>query len=243
MMPKMLVFFLHHNSESYIIVSTLTCSSIMIISYLFHSPFYLHFLVASVAGVNRRCGIFVLSPGQSPHSSPCLPAFTSCNLPSLPSRDFNYFMYRVHIYLVYVNGIRILKNSTNLLSLLGHLGVRKAASIQTFDFSTLYTSIRHDLLISRMNNIINNTFKHKNRAARYTHIKVGRNKSYFNNDPLNGDNKYTASDTCKMIKFLVDNRYVRLGELLFQQMVSIPMGTNCVPLFADLFLIPMRMRF
>ena len=59
----------------------------------------------------------------------------------------------------------ILKNSTNLLSSLGHLGVHKATSIQTFDFFTLYTSIPHDLLKSRMNNIINNAFKHKNGAA------------------------------------------------------------------------------
>ena len=78
----------------------------------------------------------------------------------------------------------ILKNSTNLLSSLGHLGVHKATSIQIFDFSTLYTSIPYDLLKSRMNNIINNVFKHRNRAASYTHIKVGRNKSYFTNDPL-----------------------------------------------------------
>ena len=55
----------------------------------------------------------------------------------------------------------ILKNSTNLLSPLAHLGVRKATSIQTFDLFTLYISISHDLLKSRMNNIINNAFKHK----------------------------------------------------------------------------------
>ena len=64
-----------------------------------------------------------------------------------------------------VNNMWILKNSTNLLSSLGHLGVHKATSIQTFDFSTLYTSIPHDLLKSRMNNIINNAFKHKNGAT------------------------------------------------------------------------------
>ena len=63
-----------------------------------------------------------------------------------------------------------------------------------------------------MNNIINNAFKHKNGATRYTHIKVGRNKSYFTSDPLNGDNKYTANDICKMIEFLVDNIYVTLDQ-------------------------------
>ena len=104
-----------------------------------------------------------------------------------------------------VNNMWILKNFTNLLSLLGHLGVHRATSIQTFDFSTLYTSIPHDLFKSRMNNIINNAFKHKNRTTRYTFIKVGRNESYFTSDPLNGDNKYTANHICKMIEFLEDN--------------------------------------
>ena len=137
--------------------------------------------------------------------------------------------------------ISLCLNKNTLVSLLPpnrlkFLGVHKATSIQTFDFSTLYTSIPHDLLKSRMNNIINNAFKHKNGATRYTHIKVGRNKSYFTSDPLNGDNKYTANDICKMIEFLVDNIYVRFGGQLFRQMVGIPMGTNCAPLLADLSL-------
>ena len=134
-----------------------------------------------------------------------------------------------------VNNIWILENSTNLLSSLGHLGVHRATSIQTFDFSTLYTSIPHDLLKSRMNNVINNAFKHKNEATRCTHIKVGRNKSYFTSDPSSGDKKYTANDICKITEFLVDNIYVRFGGQLFRQMVGIPMGTNCAPLLADLF--------
>ena len=57
-----------------------------------------------------------------------------------------------------VNNMWILKNYTDLLSSLGHLGVHRATSIQTFYFSTLYTSIPHDLLKCRMNNVINNAF-------------------------------------------------------------------------------------
>ena len=87
-----------------------------------------------------------------------------------------------------------------------------------------------------MNNNINYAFRHKNGAARYTHVKVGRNKSYFTNDPLDSDNKYTANDICKMTEFLVDNIYVRFGRQLFRQMVGIPMGANCAPLLADLLL-------
>ena len=142
-----------------------------------------------------------------------------------------------------VNNMWILKNSTNLLSSLGHLGVHRATSIQTFDLSTLYTSIPHDLLKSRMNSIINNAFEHKNGATRYTHIKVCRNKSYFTSDPLNGDNKYTADDTCKMIEFLVDNRYVRFGGQLFRQMIGIPVGTTVPHYWLTCFSIPMKMSF
>ena len=39
-----------------------------------------------------------------------------------------------------------------------------------------------------------------------------------------------------MVEFLVDTIYVRLGGQLLRQMVGIPMGTNCAPLLADLFL-------
>ena len=39
-----------------------------------------------------------------------------------------------------------------------------------------------------------------------------------------------------MLDFLVDNIYVVFGDQVFQQTVGIPMGTNCAPLLADLFL-------
>ena len=36
--------------------------------------------------------------------------------------------------------------------------------------------------------------------------------------------------------FLLDNIYIRFGSKLYRQIVGIPMGTNCAPLVADLFL-------
>ena len=49
-----------------------------------------------------------------------------------------------------VNNIWILKNSTSLLSSLDQLYVRIATSVQTFDFTTLYTSIPHADNICKM---------------------------------------------------------------------------------------------
>ena len=129
-----------------------------------------------------------------------------------------------------VNNMWILKNSTSLLSSLDQLDVRTATSVQTFDFSTLYTSIPHDLLKSRISNLVHNAFRKKDGSVRYTHIKVTIAKGYFTHD-INGggDNMYTADNICKMIEFLIDNIFVKFGGRLFRQVIGIPMGTNCAP--------------
>ena len=46
----------------------------------------------------------------------------------------------------------------------------------------------------------------------------------------------TADNICKLIEFLHENIFVQFGGHLFRQMAGIPMGTNCAPLLADLFL-------
>ena len=47
---------------------------------------------------------------------------------------------------------------------------------------------------------------------------------------------YTAENISKMIEFLIDTIFVQSGGCLFCQIIGIPMGTNCAPLLADLFL-------
>ena len=136
-----------------------------------------------------------------------------------------------------VNNMWILRNSTSLLSSLDQLDVRTDTSVQTFDISTLYTSIPHDLLESRTSNLVHNAFRQKDGSVRYTHIKVTRAKGYFTHDIKDGgDSMYTADNICKMIEFLIDNIFVQFGERLFCQMIGISVRTSCAPLLADLFL-------
>ena len=49
-------------------------------------------------------------------------------------------------------------------------------------------------------------------------------------------NKYTEDDTINMLEFLVENIFVVFGGKVFKQIVGIPMGTNCAPFLADIFL-------
>ena len=46
-----------------------------------------------------------------------------------------------------------------------------------------------------------------------------------------------------MLEFLLDNIFVILGGQIFQQTIGIPMGTDCVPLLADLFLYSYEAEF
>ena len=41
---------------------------------------------------------------------------------------------------------------------------------------------------------------------------------------------------CDALHYLLDNLFIRFGSKLYRQIVGIPMGTNCAPLVADLFL-------
>ena len=41
---------------------------------------------------------------------------------------------------------------------------------------------------------------------------------------------------CEALIYLLDNIFIRFGTKLYRQIVGNPMGTNCVPLIADLFL-------
>ena len=44
------------------------------------------------------------------------------------------------------------------------------------------------------------------------------------------------SNVCDALTFSLDNIFIRFGTKLYRQVVEIPVGTNCAPLFADLFL-------
>ena len=41
---------------------------------------------------------------------------------------------------------------------------------------------------------------------------------------------------CDALHYLLDNIFIRCGSNLYRQIIGIPMGTNCAPLVADLFL-------
>ena len=67
--------------------------------------------------------------------------------------------------------------------------------------------------------------------------------TYFSNKIQKGKTCYSEEQVISMLEFLIDNIFVSFGGTLFQQVVGIPMGTNCAPLLADLFLYSYESEF
>ena len=52
----------------------------------------------------------------------------------------------------------------------------------------------------------------------------------------NAKNKYTKDDIVRLLDFVIAKIFVECGGVIFQQVIGIPMGTNCTPLLSNLYL-------
>ena len=109
----------------------------------------------------------------------------------------------------------------------------RAFSLSTYDFSTLYTTLHHNLIKEKLNDLIEWTFHRED--SLYLACNV-RNVVFFTSEVHKNYTLWTCQKVCEALTFLLDNIYIRIGTKLLRQIVGIPMGTNCAPLVADLFL-------
>ena len=132
------------------------------------------------------------------------------------------------------NFMWIIQNSMEIHDTLNKNG----RNLATYDFFTLYTSIPHEKLKEKLSDIVTRAFK-------------GMNKNYIviNNRSAKWALKEGkgTSITCKllidMITWLIDNTYVTVGNSVFRQVIGIPMGTDCAPYLANLFLFSYEFDF
>ena len=85
----------------------------------------------------------------------------------------------------------------------------------------------------------------KNINCIYKYLVLGRDKTYFVKEHSASDSKskYSEDDIIKMLEFLVETILVAFAGKVFQQTVVIPIGTNCAPLLADIFLYSYEKEF
>ena len=126
----------------------------------------------------------------------------------------------------------ILKNSQSLLHSIKDNHTDRYESISTWDFSTLYTTIPHSDLLKRLNKLIKLAFDKNGDAS----LLVNERNSYFSSENNDKYLSFSCAEFCELLEFLISNIYVKYGDEVFQQILGIPMGTNCAPLLANLYL-------
>ena len=124
-----------------------------------------------------------------------------------------------------------IKNSGEVLNKLKSRGLR-ATSLSTYDFSTLYTTLPHNLIKGKLINLIEWTFKREGSP----YIACNERQAFFTSEDTKRYKLWSCQNVCEALIYLLDNIYIRFGTKLYRQIVGIPMGTNCAPLVADLFL-------
>ena len=132
------------------------------------------------------------------------------------------------------NGIKYLWSINNSNDVLEKIKTyNNISNLSTFDFSTLYTSLPHNQIKEKLKQLIKWTFDREGKL----YLATRTDKSFFSNKLYDKVYKsWTCSEICSALCFLIDNIFVEFDDKVYRQVIGIPMGTNCAPLVADLFL-------
>ena len=104
--------------------------------------------------------------------------------------------------------------------------------MSTYDFSTLYTTLPHDLIKDKLIDLIERTFPRDGSP----YLACNDRNAFLLQTNLQKNHAWSCQNVCDALTFLLDNIFIRFGTKLYRQVVGIPMGTNCAPLVAYLFL-------
>ena len=124
-----------------------------------------------------------------------------------------------------------IKNSGKVLNKLNSGGFR-STSLSTYNFSTLYTTLPHNLVKEKLINLIEWTFKREGSLYR----ACNEIQAFFTFEDTKRYKLWSCQNMCEAFIYLLDNICIRFGTRLYRQIIGTPMGTNCGPLVADLFL-------
>ena len=103
---------------------------------------------------------------------------------------------------------------------------KKAKSIRTFDFSTLYTKIPHNLLKAAMKEIVDFCFK-----GGLSHGVYITSKGAFWRKPAGDFRFYSKNDIKEVMDYIIDNAYFQVNNKIFRQIIGIPMGVRSCSIY------------
>ena len=104
--------------------------------------------------------------------------------------------------------------------------------MSTYDFSTLYTTLPHNLIKEQLIDLIERTFQREGSP----NLACNDRNAFFTSEKPKNYQSWSCQNVCDALTFLLDNIFIRFGTKLYRQVFGIPKGTNSAPLVADVFL-------
>ena len=135
-----------------------------------------------------------------------------------------------------VNCFWIIDNSQQVLSASNRIYYFSTARhFDSYDFSTLYTSIPHAALKEAPETLVREAYRV--RDSEYIVADTDGN-AYWSDIVSNSLLKQNVSEEMLVtyVEYLIDNIYFNIGNKTYRQCIGIQMGTDCAPLVANLFL-------
>ena len=103
--------------------------------------------------------------------------------------------------------------------------------MSTYEFSTLYTTLPHNLIKDKLIDLIERAFQRDGSP----YLACNDRNAFFNLENPKKYHAWSCQNVCDALTFSLDI-FIRFGTKLYRQEFGIPMGTNYAPLVADLFL-------
>ena len=76
------------------------------------------------------------------------------------------------------------------------------------DFSTLYTTLPHNLIKDKLVDLIERTFQREGSL----YITCNDRNAFFTSDAVRNYNLWSCQKECEALTFLLDNIYIRFGS-------------------------------
>ena len=136
----------------------------------------------------------------------------------------------VTMYTKFYNPWWIINSNTPILNTIKSINSKNNAKcINTYDFSTLYTTLMHNDILSVFSKFFDFIFKNSKTQICHSYFK-----SYMTYK--NSKQSYDKYKITKLLKIVIENTYFTFGNELYRQTIGIPMGTDSAPQIANLFL-------
>ena len=131
-----------------------------------------------------------------------------------------------------VNTFWVIQNNKPVIRTINKINDRRQGrSIETFDFSTLYTKIPHNKLTDVLCKMVDFCFSGGNSKSLLVNFFGAR----WIENPGSAF-VYTKQKVKLALRYLMSNCFFTLGSKTFRQIIGIPMGSDPAPFFANLFL-------